>query len=75
MMIVSAFGISRPLDDRWWLRRTIGFTGDELGHDLLQVVGVHLAVAHIDLCLGHELLEFLRDVVDRVDAIMEKIDS
>src|SRR5262249_52893733 len=65
--------IEAAFDDRR-REQNIGFGVDELGHDFLEVVAVHLAVAHDDAGVRQERAQLLRHVLDGHYPIVQKKD-
>ena len=53
--------------------KDVRFAVDEFGHDLLQFIALHLAVADQDPGLWDESANALGDIVNIDDAIMEKV--
>ena len=62
---VDVGNIQAALDDRR-RHQDVGFAADELDHGFFQLMLVHLAMADDDTSLGHDLTQFVGDVVDVV---------
>ena len=74
MMIVFAFGMSRPFSTIVVASRTSNFLRDEVEHRALERVLVHLTVRDHDARFGHEALHEVADREDRLDAVVDEID-
>ena len=73
MMIVFAFGMSRPFSTIVVASSTSNFPRDEIEHRALERVLVHLPVADDDARLGDEPLNQVADRKDRLDAVVDEI--
>ena len=74
MMIVLAFGMSRPFSMIVVASSTSNLLRDEVEHRLLELVLPHLAVADDDPRLGHQPLHQTADREDRLDAVVDEVD-
>ena len=74
MMIVLAFGMSRPFSTIVVASRTSNLRADEVEHRPLERVLVHLPVADDDPRFRHEPLQQVADREDRLDAVVDEVD-
>ena len=74
MMIVFAFGMSRPFSTIVVASSTSNFLRDEVEHRPLERLLAHLAVADDDARLGHQPLNQIADREDRLDAVVDEVD-
>ena len=74
MMIVFALGMSRPLSMIVVESSTSVSPATKRAITSSSSSGVHLAVADVDPRLRHEQPEFLRDVLDGMNPVVEEID-
>ena len=74
MMIVFAFGMSRPFSTIVVASSTSNLRADEVEHRALERVLAHLPVADDDARFGHEPLQQVADREDRLDAVVNEVD-
>ena len=74
MMIVFAFGMSRPFSTIVVASSTSNLLRDEVEHRALERVLVHLPVADDDARFGHQPLHQIADREDRLDAVVDEVD-
>src|SRR5579884_2225293 len=70
---VDVGDVQAALDDRG-RHQDVALLADEAEHRLLQLMLVHLAVGNRDARLGHDRTQLLRNIVNVVDAVMDKVD-
>ena len=73
MMIVLAFGMSRPFSTMVVASRTSNLCADEVEHGPLERVLAHLPVPDDDPRLRHEPLQQVADREDRLDAVVDEV--
>ena len=69
---VGVGNVEAAFDDRR-RQQDIGLAAHEPQHHVFQLVLGHLAVADVDLCLGHDLGQPHRHGVDVVDAVVDEV--
>ena len=74
MMIVLAFGMSRPFSTMVVASRTSNLRATKSSIARSSCVLVHLAVADDHARLGHEPLQQVADREDRLDAVVDEVD-
>ena len=73
MMMVLAFGMSRPFSTIVVASRTSNLLRDEIEHRALERLLVHLPVPDDDARFRHEPLHQAADREDRLDAVVHEV--
>ena len=73
MMMVLAFGMSRPFSTMVVASRTSNLLRDEIEHRPLERLLVHLPVADDDARFRHQALNQCADREDRLDAVVDEV--
>ena len=69
---VRVWNIEAALDDGG-ANGYVDFSGDETCHHFLKLIRIHLAMADLDPRLRHKIDNLLADPLDRLDAVVQKI--